>query len=328
MTDPTWKFFVLARDKRPLANCSRCQIPHDPDSCQCLTCHGFYAATDDDTKIHMMNRLYPNHPWAVRTGKASGIIIIDVDGMEGIESLNTFEQLVGFPLDEAKTVAKTPSDGVHLYYRYPNVERISSRSRVLPGIDIKADDAYVVIPVNDERRAWVKSDGLGELGGRLLQWVETARGHSAGGQALSYSFNDFVRDGCPDGYRDDFFNKLAFGYRKANTPFEVAKELVYNHWLKCAQPLEFQTSKSCGEARWYMPWKDALYKLTRAYKTVTPDRNGVADRKTQDHQLARHLRHLGVSTDLLRLHLGTDGADTERTTHPPKRTIIFKSGEE
>ena len=46
--DRGWPVFVLGRSKRPLANCPACRNPpadHDPAVCDCLTCHGFYAAT-------------------------------------------------------------------------------------------------------------------------------------------------------------------------------------------------------------------------------------------------------------------------------------------
>jgi hypothetical protein len=220
-------------------------------------------------------------------------------------------------LVEASTIAQTPSGGVHLYYRYPiGVDRIPSRSRVLPGIDIKADDAYVVIPTkNDSRRFWKKSDGLTDTGPQLLKWLETASGRSSGksGIGLEYDFNEFVRNGCPDGYRDDFFNKLAFGYRKAGLPKERAIALAYEHWLKCAQPAEFMTEKSCGEARWYMPWKDALYKIERVYKTVTQDENRWL---STNSGLSAHLKDLDQSIDVSVLTGSGHEGQTVSPTHP------------
>ena len=43
-----WPVFVLGRSKRPVANCHPCHKAgrdHDKAACECLTCHGFYAAT-------------------------------------------------------------------------------------------------------------------------------------------------------------------------------------------------------------------------------------------------------------------------------------------
>ena len=47
-----WPVFVLGRSKRPVANCRTCRAPgHDRTRCDCLTCHGFYAATLDPARL-------------------------------------------------------------------------------------------------------------------------------------------------------------------------------------------------------------------------------------------------------------------------------------
>ena len=47
-----WPVFVLGRSKRPVANCRTCRAPgHERTECDCLTCHGFYAATLDPGRL-------------------------------------------------------------------------------------------------------------------------------------------------------------------------------------------------------------------------------------------------------------------------------------
>src|SRR5205814_8101 len=69
--DHGWPVFLLGRTKRPLANCDPCKhapTGHDPAACECLTCHGFYAATTDPERLTAMCALHPRGMLAIRTG--------------------------------------------------------------------------------------------------------------------------------------------------------------------------------------------------------------------------------------------------------------------
>lgn len=280
---PTWKFFVLGNDKTPLPNCAGCADAgpeHDRESCTCLTCHAFYAATDDPKRLEYMQLYHPNGAWAVRTGRESGIIVIDAEGSgtpSGVDVLDDWEAWVGgWPLTPTDRIASTPSGGVHRYYEY--VSGVRSRNRVLPGVDIKSDGGYVVIPTGRESgedgRRWLLDGRPGAPDDRLVDWLRSARGRSSGGGEAAigrpgvdgYDYDRFAREGCPDGVRDEFFNELIFRYRKAGVDRAVAVGLVREHWKRAAQP---------PDARWYMPWHHVEYKIERIWRTVEPDR--VAD---------------------------------------------------
>src|SRR5206468_906685 len=74
--------FFLGRSKRPVANCGPCRAAgsdHDPEVCACLTCHGFYAATCDSHRIVAMHTAVRGGLLAIRTGAASGVVVIDID---------------------------------------------------------------------------------------------------------------------------------------------------------------------------------------------------------------------------------------------------------
>jgi bifunctional DNA primase/polymerase-like protein len=135
-----WPVFLLGRTKRPLANCDACKdtIGHDPEACQCLTCHGFYAATTDPDRLSAMCRAHPNGMLALRTGAASGTVVIDIDPGHGGR------------IDPARmpvtACVATGSGGWHLYYRHPGTPVLCSQGRLGVGIDIRADGGYVVLP--------------------------------------------------------------------------------------------------------------------------------------------------------------------------------------
>jgi hypothetical protein len=133
--------FLLGRTKRPVANCADCRIPepeHDPQTCDCLTCHGFYAATTDPARIRAMFDAIPDGLLAIRTGNKSGRLVVDIDPRHG----GHIDPALMAP---TATVA-TGGGGWHLHYHHPGIPVLS---RPLPGrrgIDIKADGGYVLAP--------------------------------------------------------------------------------------------------------------------------------------------------------------------------------------
>jgi hypothetical protein len=146
-----WPVFLLGRSKRPLANCPHCPSDakpgtHDPQGCRCLTCHGFYAATRDPKAIRRMLLLTPYGMLAVRTGAASGLVVVDVDPDKG--GMGSLAELVKRGLCPPTRFVRTGSGGLHLYYRHPgsHTKIRCSQSEIAPGIDIKADGGYVAAP--------------------------------------------------------------------------------------------------------------------------------------------------------------------------------------
>lgn len=86
------------------ANCGRCREDrdgHDRESCACLLCHGFYAATDDLDRLAAMLRRLPNGFLAVRTGRASNLLVLDVENKSRCDARG-FAQPTGVELLEQR----------------------------------------------------------------------------------------------------------------------------------------------------------------------------------------------------------------------------------
>ena len=86
----------------------------------------------------------PRGQLAVRTGAASGLLVVDVDPAHGGD--RSLSELMSDQLVPRTLWVRSGSGGVHLYYRHPGQEM---QSRPMPkrvGIDIKADGGYVVLP--------------------------------------------------------------------------------------------------------------------------------------------------------------------------------------
>jgi hypothetical protein len=135
-----WPVFVLGRSKRPVANCAACHTAgqgHDRAGCGCLTCHGFYAATTDLDRLAAMLAAVPSGLLAIRTGSASGLLVVDIDPRNGGQLDRTL-------MTPTATVA-TGGGGWHLYYRHPGVPTVGELPGH-PGVDIKGDGGYVAAP--------------------------------------------------------------------------------------------------------------------------------------------------------------------------------------
>jgi hypothetical protein len=132
--------FLLGRTKRPVANCPACpkDAPgHDPEECDHLTCHGFYAATHDPDRITAMHAVVSRGMLAIRTGRTAGVAVVDIDPRNGGQVLPD--------LMPPTRYVRTGSDGWHLYYRHPG-GKLAGKLHGHPGIDIKADGGYVAAP--------------------------------------------------------------------------------------------------------------------------------------------------------------------------------------
>jgi P4 family phage/plasmid primase-like protien len=240
-----WKLFVIpalteSGRKSTAGNCRACDTAgpgHDMESCSCLMCHGFYAATAEPARLAEMFRAHRGGQLAVRTGAASGIVVIDAEGTTdkpheptGVEVLDSWEMWAGGFTLPATARAVTPSGGVHLIYRTGSDASVRQRNRVLPNVDVKGESGYVVLPPDRAgARRWLGIDGPGvpsahelrEPTPPLWSWLRTVkggRGSSGGGgesgdsvgHSGAYDYDAYLRDGPPTGVQSEFLNDRLF----------------------------------------------------------------------------------------------------------------------
>lgn len=91
-----------------------------------------------DSEIGAWWGMYPQLGVAVVTGSISGVFVLDVDTKNG-------GSVDGREIPETLT-ARTPSGGLHYYFRLPKGEVIRCRNGVMPGLDIKGEGGYVLAP--------------------------------------------------------------------------------------------------------------------------------------------------------------------------------------
>ena len=109
-----------------------------------LTAHGFKDATANPDELR---RMFAN-PAAVMIGMPTGeitwLVVVDVDvkdGRAGMEWLNANSHR----LPQTRTI-RTGSNGLHIYLRWPGQMIRNSAGKIAPGIDIRGDGGYVIVP--------------------------------------------------------------------------------------------------------------------------------------------------------------------------------------
>jgi Bifunctional DNA primase/polymerase, N-terminal/Primase C terminal 1 (PriCT-1) len=107
------------------------------------TQHGCRDATKDLAQITARWRENPHYNVAVATGPISGIFVLDLDGLDAEASLRKLEEQYGaLPA----TVESITPRGRHLFFRCENDAVRNSAGAIAPGLDIRGDGGYVVLP--------------------------------------------------------------------------------------------------------------------------------------------------------------------------------------
>ena len=120
-----WSIIPIKLDKRPY-------VRWEP-----------YQSTRPDLEmLKAWHAQYSPPAWAVVTGAISGIVILDFDGADGIDTLETLG---------LQAHVRTGSGGAHLYLEHPGfpVSTLNGKSKRelgqrYPGLDIRADGGYAV----------------------------------------------------------------------------------------------------------------------------------------------------------------------------------------
>lgn len=124
---------------------------------------------------------------ALVTGERSGVVVVDIDVKRGIDG---HEELARIGLELPETLSsETPSGGRHYFYRYWGAHVPNSASDIAPGVDVRGDNGYVLIPPSrgaDEREyEWVNwgDAQIAEAPGWLREWAERKQASAEFGEA-------------------------------------------------------------------------------------------------------------------------------------------------
>jgi putative DNA primase/helicase len=117
-------------------------FPCKPRGKEPLTVHGFKDATRDKARIRQWWTRWPDANIGIATGASSGLIIVDIDSLEGAKLLadlaRWFDRL-------PPTYCVVPGKGRHCYFQMPPDCGVVPSSAG-DGLDIRADGGYVIAP--------------------------------------------------------------------------------------------------------------------------------------------------------------------------------------
>lgn len=118
-------------------------FPCRPRDKRPATANGLKDATTDPEIIQAWWQQQPNNNIAIATGPASGIFVVDVDGLDAEAALRRLEAEHGaLPA----TVEVITARGRHIYFRWPQEPVRNSASKIGPHIDVRGDGGYVLSP--------------------------------------------------------------------------------------------------------------------------------------------------------------------------------------
>lgn len=243
LADRGWRLLpVEPHGKRPL-------LPAWPTRASC-----------DARQVRSWSEAYPDANWAVACGRESGVWTLDVDGERGENSLRELSDRHGRGWLDTLSVI-TPRGG-HFYYRYTGTVPTSA-GRLAPGLDVRGDGGYVVVPPS------VHPSGIpyrwrtpNTLPATPPNWLL---------QKVAYSRIKLAPEGVliGEGNRNNWLTRQAGALRRKGADrIAIEKALVELNMRACCPPLSDGEIASIAESvsRYAIGGPDAL---ERAWRAVT-----------------------------------------------------------
>jgi hypothetical protein len=236
-TDP---FFIaaMAYTKRGWA-----VLPLTPQTKQPLgklVPHGLKGATTDQEMIARWWQCEPMSNIGIRTGAASGLVVLDIDPRNGgSDNLRELEQQNG---ELPHTVMSlTGGGGIHIFFQHPS--GFTKNKTLAPGVEVKADGAYVVAPPsihpNGEAYQWEVSSHPDDLDlAALPEWLLQLMSREG---TLKSQPSDPAASSIPEGQRHNTLVSLAGTMRwKGISQKAIVEALLIENRSRCIPPLPYQ----------------------------------------------------------------------------------------
>jgi Bifunctional DNA primase/polymerase, N-terminal len=134
------------------------------------TRRGLHDATTDPDHLIDWWRRWPSANVGVRTGSASGLVILDIDRRPGgVVSLTRLEQTHG---ELPPTAMVETGRGRHYWFTHPGGTVPNSAGRLGPGVDLRGDGGYIIAPpsshISGRRYRWAAPHPIAVLPSWIL----------------------------------------------------------------------------------------------------------------------------------------------------------------
>ena len=212
-------------------------FPCAPAQKKPITPRGFHDATTDEATVRAWWRDHPCANIGVPTGVGSGVIVLDIDPRHGGDlSLDELQSRHG-PLPET-AMSLTGGGGRHLFLKHPNGTVRCSHGELAPGIDVKGDGGYVVMPPsihpNGNAYAWELSSDIAEVPPALCpEWLTKLFAARSADASVAVAANPI-----PEGERNGTLARLAGAMRRVGmSAAEIFAALRQVNADRCSPPV-------------------------------------------------------------------------------------------
>ncbi len=219
------------------------------------TAHGLHDATTERAEIEGWWRRWPDANVAIRTGPESGLLVLDVDGDEGADTLHDLEGSHGaMPLTAS---VSTPRGGEHYYPRLNGRRIANSAGKLGPGVDVRGDGGYVLAPpsigANGRRYELDERAPLADPPAWLLELIQN-------GPARATS--PPIGEEIPEGQRNETLASVAGTMRRRGLDgTAILAALRETNRLRCRPPLSESEVEAIQRA------SRATHRTSRAART-------------------------------------------------------------
>lgn len=234
------------------------------------TGQGVKDASNDSTTVENWLRTWPDTNWGLACGKESNVIVIDIDAKSGgFPSLEEYENSrPAGPLPET-LISLTGGNGRHLFFTYPTDLTVGNRVNWLPGLDVRSDGGYVILPpgthISGGRYKWKNDAPLAELPADVAQSIINKQGSNSA--KVTAGLNDVasILEGLKEGSRDDTLFKWACRLRRQHSSdADGGRAAVTLLVMAAAQMSNFpkDEAQKCIESAFKQDHSDMQFPLT------------------------------------------------------------------
>lgn len=201
---------------------------------------GFKDATTNVAQIRSWWKYAPDMNIGMATGAASGgVFVIDVDQhgeTDGGLELSVWQSEHGRFPETASSV--TGSGGTHYFFKAPAGVSVKSAAHVIPGVDVRGDGGYVVLPPsvhpNGNRYEWDMEPWedceIAEADATVLEFVRT----DGAQERQRFELPDVI----PQGKRDDTLFRYACSLQAQGLPDDKIMTIVSDaNRARCNPPM-------------------------------------------------------------------------------------------
>jgi hypothetical protein len=260
-----WRIFPCHSIERGRCTCKKDDC-HDPGK-HPRTQHGLKDASSDPIMISAWMDQWPNVNWALLTGPETGFTVIDIDPRHsGYQSFEQLQQQRGRMPDTLRSA--TGGGGRHLFYQHPLGFVIPGVRGWMPGIDIKSNGGYVILPESQHKSGlsyrWINLDLMPatELPADIAKMILDRSSVSGNGGGASGDLGDTetILQGVPEGERDDTLFRWACRLRRqmGDGSRRIVELAVLDAAARCSPPFPADQALRKVEQAWAQDHSDSF----------------------------------------------------------------------